>query len=148
MAIKYIPPEDHLVRYVPWSKLRKDENDNVVGILGAAFKLRETEDYLSATWLEFFAGTRSDSIRAAVHTIRNSDIDVRPRSGFAIGNVSRIEAVCLADPRKYKIRFVHEEEPDNKAHVALRGWPRDNDALLERLAEEAWAEVVLNRNVG
>jgi hypothetical protein len=45
-----------MVRYVPWSRLRKVEDDNVLGVLGGAFKLRTNEDYLSATWAEFFEG--------------------------------------------------------------------------------------------
>ncbi|MGT2502529.1 hypothetical protein ACVOMS_20245 [Bradyrhizobium guangxiense] len=58
MPIAYLPETDHCVRYVPWARLRKDEEDNVIGILGAAFRLRDEEDYLSATWAEFFPARR------------------------------------------------------------------------------------------
>ena len=93
MPITYLPHEHHVVRYVPWARLRKDENDNVIGILGAAFKLRQIEDYLSATWAEFFQGTRPECVVAAVQAIRASEIKVSPRSGFAIGNVGRVKEV-------------------------------------------------------
>ena len=99
----------------------------------------------SATWAEFFPGP--DCIAAAIKTIRNSRIDVRPRSGFAVGNVRRVKDICLADKEKYKVRVIHEPEANNTAHAALRGWPRDNDPLLELLAEDAWAETILNKDI-
>jgi hypothetical protein len=115
--------------------------------LGAAFRLRNDEDYLSATWLEFFPGPRDNSIKGAVQAIRASSMKVTPKSGFAIGNAGRVGEACLADQKKYKIRFVHEQEDDNEAHVACRGWPRDNDALLDLLAGDAWSETVLNKDI-
>src|SRR5262245_33440033 len=90
MPNTYLPDKDHVVRYVPWARLRKDEHDNVLGVLGAAFKLRDTETYLSATWAEFFPGSRGDCIATAIKTIRKSRIEVRPRSGFAVANVKRV----------------------------------------------------------
>jgi hypothetical protein len=148
MPITYLPDSDHCVRYVPWARLRKDEDDSVIGVLGAAFRLRDDEDYLSATWAEFHAGaTHDDRVAASVRTIRASTIDVRPKSGFAVGCVSEIKAACLADQRKHKIRVIHEGESDNPAHAALRGWPRDNDDLLNVIAEDIWCDVILNAAV-
>ena len=147
MPITYLPNEHHVVRYVPWARLRKDEDDNVIGILGTAFKLRDDESYLSATWAEFFPGSRGDAILAATKAIRGSRITVTPRSGFAIGNVGRVKDACLADPQKHKVRIIHEPEDDNEAHTALRGWPRDNDLLLELLAEEVWSETILTKSI-
>jgi hypothetical protein len=147
MPITYLPADHHVVRYVPWARLRKDADDNVVGILGAAFRLRETEEYLSATWAEYFNGSHQQCVEAAVKAIRQSKMSVTAKSGFAIGNVGRVKEVCLADDKKYKIRVIHEPEDDNVAHTALRRWPRDNDLLLELLAEDAWGTLVLNRDI-
>jgi hypothetical protein len=147
MATKYLPHEHHVVRYVPWARLRKDEDDNVVGVLGGAFKLRTDEDYLSATWAEYFDGNHDECVAAAVKVIRASKIDVKPRSGFAIGKVDDIRSICFADSRQYKIRVIHERATDNVAHTAIRRWPRDNDDLLELIAEEAWGNFVLNQDV-
>jgi hypothetical protein len=58
-------------------------------------------------------------------------------SGFAVGIVSAIKDTCLNDPRQRRIRIIHQAEPDNPALAALRGWPRDNDDLLNLLVEEA-----------
>jgi hypothetical protein len=147
MPITYLPAEDHVIRYVPWARLRKDEDENIIGVLGVAFQLRDDEDYLSATWVEFFPGAHADRIAAAVRVIRASKLRVTPRSGFATGNVDRIKATCLADKGRHKIRFIHEREDDNEAHTALRGWPRENDDLLDLLAEDAWSGVVLNKDI-
>ena len=146
MAITYLEPDHHVVRYVPWTRLRKDELDNVIGVLGAAFRLRPDEEYLSATWVEYFSGAYDQCVIGAVKVIRASDIDVKPRSGFAIGNVARVKESCLADPQKHKVRIIHEPEGDNVAHTALRGWPRDNNSLLDLIAEEIWNEMVLNKD--
>jgi hypothetical protein len=147
MPITYLPDDHHVVRYVPWSRLRKDEDDNVIGVLGAAFRLRDEEEYLSATWAEFFQGNHSESVAAAVRAIRASQVEVQSKSGFAIGNVRCVKDACLADKNKHKIRIIHEPEDDNKAHTALRGWPHDNDPLLELLAEDMWSVTVLNKDI-
>jgi hypothetical protein len=144
MPIVYLEADHHCVRYVPWARLRKDEEDNVIGVLGAAFRLRDDEDYLSATWAEFFPGDHEARICASVRAIRASKINVTARSGFAVGVVAAIKDVCLSDRKQHRIRIIHEAADDNPAHTALRGWPRDNDELLELLAEEAWSATVLN----
>lgn len=147
MPIVYLPDDHHCLRYVPWARLRKDEHENVIGVLSAAFRLRDDEEYLSATWIEYSPGTFRGQIEASVKIIRASEIAVTPRSGFAIGNVSRIKSACLEDTRKHRIRIIHEAEDDNVAHAALRGWPRDNEDLLSLIAEDVWCDSVLNKDV-
>lgn len=146
MATRYIPDEHHLIRSVPWARLRKDADDNVLGVDGIAFRLREAEEYLSATWLEFFDhARREDQLQAAVRSIRKSNMKPSPRSGFALGQVRRIAAVCKERGRK--IRVIHERTPDNEAHVAVRQWPRDDEELFQLLATDAWSELVMNADV-
>jgi hypothetical protein len=140
-----IPSEHHIVRYIPWSKLRKDENDDVLGVLGVAFQPRLGEKALSATWLEYFPGEREVQITAVVHAVRASDLKPGAKSGFAIGKVVVITAACAN--RGHKVRIVHEPRVDNKAHVGVRRMPRDDAELLEILAAEEWAELVLNSEI-
>ncbi len=55
MASKYLPDDNHVVRYVPFSKLATDEETGeILGFLYTAFEAREDEEYLSATWVEHF----------------------------------------------------------------------------------------------
>ena len=145
MPSTYIPPEHSLVRYVQWSKLRKDGDDNVIGVFADAFKLRPTERNLSATWLEYFSGSRDEQITSAVQIIRRSRLKPKPKSGFAIGVVARISEA--ATKHKESIRVLHENEDDNPAHAAIHRWPRDNDDLFDELADEVWNEIVLNKSV-
>jgi hypothetical protein len=145
MKARKLPREHHVVRYVPWSKLRKDEDDRVIGLLGVAFKLRSDEKFLSTTWLEYFAGPRAAKIRAAVHAIRASKLKPGGKSGFAIGNIGTIIGACAE--RRYKIRIVHEPQDDNKAHASVRQFPPEDLELLELLAADAWSELVLNSEV-
>lgn len=142
-----LPPEHHIVRNASWAKLRKDENDNVIGVLGIAFKMRDVDTYLSTTWLEYFSGSRSDQIISAVKAMRASNLTIPTRSGFAIGNVRRITDTAAAAEKAYRLRILHERADDNKAHVAVRRFPRDDMELFELLAIDAWSEVVLNSDV-
>ena len=82
---------------------------------------------------------------AAIKAVRASKLDVKPRSGFAVGQVEQIDSAC----KKYekKVRFIHEPEDDNEAHAALHGWPRDADDLFEALAAESWSETILNKDI-
>jgi hypothetical protein len=145
MKNQKLQPDNHVVRYVPFGKLRKDEDDNPIGVLGAAFKRRDNETYLSTTWLEYFAGPKCDQITAAIRAVRASRLGVTPKSGFAIGRVGAIAASCAE--RNHSIRILHEPEDDNKAHAAVRRMPRDDDELLELLAAESWCELILNAKI-
>ena len=121
---KKLPPHDHVMRYVSWNKLRKNEDDEVIGILGEAFKMRDSDKSLSTTWREYFSGSREEQITAAVRAVRAGKLKVKPKSGFAIGEVGAIQADCAA--RNYKVRIFHEPEDDNEAHAAVKSLPRDD----------------------
>ena len=140
-----IPDQEHILRYVQPAKLRKaDGTNDVIGVLATAFVMRDVDDYLSATWIEFFDGEYADKIAQAVQTIRRS-LDVKPTSGFTIGKVAEVRAAC-ADKR-HNVRIVHEPDNTNAAHVALRRFPRDDIELFEVLASEVWADWFLNSSI-
>jgi hypothetical protein len=139
--ITNLPNEDHVMRYVPWGKLRKDEDDKVLGFLGEAFKLKPDEDALSVNWLEYFDGDRETKIHESVKTFR-STLKVGSKSAFGIGNVSKIKEVCLAGGAS--VRIVYEPEDNNKSHSSIRRLPREDVMLLEALAADAFAELIHN----
>jgi len=140
-----LPPEHHVVRVVPFGKLRLDENNTVIGVNYTAFERRADEDGLSITWMEYFSGNRSEQIVATVRAIRASNFKPSPKSGFAIGQVQNIADACRE--RKHKIRIIHWPEDDNHAHAEIRQLPRDDLDLLELLASNTWSELVLNANI-
>lgn len=145
MSVTYIDAEHHLLRAVPWARLRKDENEKVVGIEAVAFRLREGEAYLSAAWLEYFEGDRDTQIAALVDTFRRSNMKPTAKGGFALGNAGNIRDGCYA--RNHKVRIIHERTDDNAAHVAVRRWPADDVILHEQMARELWAELILNKDI-
>jgi hypothetical protein len=137
MASNYLLDSDHVVRFVPWGKLRRDEDDNVVGVLPEAFALRADEEYLSVTWCDYFNGSHLENIRCAIEAIRNSDLTVGSKAQFAVGQVANIRSL-VEDYYPKKLRIIHEPEEDNDAHVSIRHWPRDDLRMLALLAEDPW----------
>lgn len=133
----YLTDGDTLLRHVTWAKLRKDEDDNVLGTLGTAFKLREDEEYLSATWCEFFVGSPTEQLKCAADSFRSTGFACSKKSRFALASVKNVTTFMHAEKRR--VRIIHEPDEPNLAHAALRNWPDDDAHLLERLAEEVWA---------
>jgi hypothetical protein len=133
------------MRYVPWTKLRRDgdDNDKVLGFLPQAFQLKPDEEYLSVSWVEFY-GDPTMNVRDAIWAKRKV-IKAGAKSAFAIGNVGTIKETCLI--REAKVRIVHEPEDDEPAHSAIRRLPREDLALLAALAEEAFSEMIPNADI-
>jgi hypothetical protein len=143
---KNLPDEDEVIRYVPWTRLRKDEDENVLGFLPHAFQLRPDEDYLSINWLQYHDGDRETQIRLSVWAIRDTfEKPLGAKSAFAIGNVAQIKKTCQACGSR--VRVVHEPEPNNPGHSAIRQLPRDDLTLLEALASDAFTERVNNIDI-
>ena len=149
-----IPDENHILRYIPWNKLRKNENDEVIGILAEAFKKRETENYLSATLLEHFSGVHKVQIASAIHEVRKY-YNVKPKSGFAVGKVGDIKKACTEKGNSKidivsfptKTKTLDGQPYKNESHVAVKKLPADDSELLDLLASEAWSHLVLNKTV-
>jgi hypothetical protein len=100
--------------------------------------LRKGEDYLSASWLEYFPGTRHERLVASVAAFSKART-IKPSHGFTIGNVAAVKDACAGFGQK--IRVLHEPDGDpNPAYVAVRRYRSDNMQLLELLAGEAWAD--------
>jgi hypothetical protein len=147
MPVKDIPDNDHVLRHFSWTKLRKDEDDNVLGVLAAGLRRRPGESSLSATWIEFFSGNSAEKCHNAVHATRNTQ-DCRPRSHFAIANVGTIKRVCGSNASMpAKVRIVHEPEDGNPGHAAIRQLPDADFDLLEALADEAFTTLIPNASI-
>jgi hypothetical protein len=143
---KNLPDKDHVIRYVPWGRLRKDEDENVLGFLPQAFQLRPEEQYLSINWLQYYDGDRETQIRLSVWAMRGSFAKpLGAKSAFAIGNVAEVKETCHAFGNR--VRVVHEPEPNNPGHSAIRQLLRDDLSLLEALAADAFTERVSNSDI-
>jgi hypothetical protein len=140
-AVTNLPNDDHVMRHVSWTRLRKDEDDNILGFLPDAFQRNENHTSLSVNWLEYFEGDRQNQIQGSVRMFRKT-ITVRPKSAFGIGNVAKIKEVCRSNGAN--VRIVYEPEENNPSHSGIRRLPRDDFSLLEALAADAFVELVHN----
>lgn len=143
MPSKYVENNEHIVRNVSWSKLRKNADETeVYGPAVGAFELRidKGEEYLSASWLEYFEGVREVQIKCIVEEVKGSNFVVGKKCRFAIGNVGEIKN-AFKEAGKRNIRVINEPKPNNRAYVAVRGWVDDDQELLDLIAWDAWAEV-------
>ncbi|HTM95620.1 MAG TPA: hypothetical protein VL100_07375 [Croceibacterium sp.] len=134
MSQPNLPDKDYIVRFVPWGRVRKDADDNVVGISAEAFRRREDEDGLSVNWLE--RAHENPAIQlAATATIFQNTMKVGAKARMAVANVGKFKDICAA--HNSRVRIVHVREPDNDPHSEVRQLPRDNAEQLEVLATEA-----------
>ena len=78
-----LPEGDHIMRFVPWARLMKDENEKVIGFFSQAFELRENENSLSVNWLEYFKSDHKINIENSVRAFR-SCMNVGKKSAFWI----------------------------------------------------------------
>ena len=148
--ITSLPDADRVMRYVPWTKLRKDEDDNVLGFNPQAFQLRTDEksptgweEALSVNWVEHFRKPETQ-IRDCVWAIRKTR-GVGAKSAFAVGNVGQIKETCLA--HSVKVRILHESTDDDPSHAAIRRLPPDDLTLLAALAEDAFTDMIRNVDI-
>ena len=132
------------MRHVPWSKLRKDENDNVLGLLPQAFQLRPQETSLSLNWLEFFEGNHSARTEKAVRELRKVK-HIGQRSVFAIGKVGGVKEICKQNGREIKI--VYAPTTGIPSHAEIRNLPRDDLVTLDAIATQGFLECVYNSDI-
>ncbi|MCH8859342.1 MAG: hypothetical protein IID54_07170 [Proteobacteria bacterium] len=118
------------------------EGRKAVGIEADEFRLRVDlgETYLSGAYLEYFSGDMRGRILGAIHAIRSSGRNVRPRDIITCINVGEGRAITS----ERRLRFRHEPKKDNPAYAALHGlWPEDGVMceLLARLASKTLFQV-------
>lgn len=136
-----LPDEDEVMRHVSWARLKRDENDIVVGFYPSAF-----DDPLgcSVNWLQYFAGDRETKIVRSVEMFRVTR-GVGPKHAFGIAAVKRIKDVCGEFGVAVKIVYLPEDE--NKSHAEIQRIPPENFELLAALADEAFTTLIKNSDI-
>jgi hypothetical protein len=127
-----LPEKDHIVRYVPWTKVDKDADDNVRGILAIAYERREDEDGLSVNWLEMAGEIQTEAALRKTLNLIGANMTVGKKARLAVSNVQKFKEVC-AD-RDKKVRIVHAPINGNEPHSEVRKIPRNDLRLLEDLS--------------
>lgn len=124
------PADDHhVVRYCSKSRLGRDGLPTL-----EAFELREGESYLSAFWLEYFAGTtkhrRIDQVRQAATRVR-----------LTLTEGGRLLELKVRDVREAgraencELRIHPRDDVDEPSHMGIDGWESEEQRALvaERL---------------
>ncbi len=141
---------DHVVRYVPKGRRAVDEDGNLLGngIAWNALQQRQGETYVSVNWLEFHSRTRGQQLPKAqeLALVRDDLAQAYPRKNgealLAIANVGEVKKI--AGEADKPVRVTHEpSRPNNLSHAGIRQLSNTQNALMDRLAAEAFAETVL-----
>lgn len=127
-----IPQTDHVLRHIGPSKLRRDENRNVVGVRGDAFKAKGAEG-LSVNWLEFVQGNEDHQLAEAL-TMMRTGLNIKKSAFLAQIHVESFRA--LAHQEGYRIRIVYDPLEENRGHSEIRHLPTENDEILDILADQ------------
>lgn len=138
-----LPNPSTVVRYVGFNQMERD-GDNIVGPLSTAFEGRATDDSLSVTWCEYFAGEPDEQLRCAIEAIRSS-FNVRSKACFCVARTDDLANAGRTFRRSP--RAVYLPVPGNDAHAGIYDvMPTDLDAitedelkLLSLLAEKTWS---------
>lgn len=139
-----LPNDAHIIRYISYTRLRFDENQCPVGVIGEAFRRKPEEDGLSVTWIEAFSENGDHQRWAAVSAMR-ATIKVGTKSAFAWAVTGIVRDICIQ--RNSKIRIIHAPEDGNPGHTEIRQIPRDDDVLLDMLASEAFIDWAMNADI-
>lgn len=147
MPTTELPNDDHVLRWAPYGKLHRDgETDEVKGLLHTAMVLRDGEDFLSVTWVEYFGRGAADNVDHAIRAFR-SGMDKKPgaRSAFGKARVGVVKDLC--QECRNPVRVLHEPRELNQGHAGIHKYPRDNQDLFEMLAADAFGEIILNAEI-
>lgn len=139
-----LPDQDSVIRHVSPSRLRRDEDGNILGFLPQAFALRDGEDSLSVNWSGIYDGNRDASTKEVIWELRTAN-DIKKNSAFGIGNVGTIKEVCKNNGATVKI--VYDPRKRILSHSLIRNLPRNNPELLDTLANDVFCDRVLNAEV-
>lgn len=132
------------MRHTSWTKLQRDGDDNVVGILPQAFALRDGEDGLSVNWVEHYEGHFDEKIIRTIQDIRTV-VKVGPKSAFGVSTVQDIKAVCKNTAKLIKV--VYSPSLKNPSHTLIRHIPAEDMVLLDALSKEAFTKLIHNSDI-
>ena len=138
---KAIEDAHHVIRYVRKKLLRRDENGNVLGLLPQALELREHEDALSISWLEYCGLDYEEGFANSVAEFRQN-LTIKAKDGFAAGEVGKFKAIC--QDSNVRVRILHAPEPKFASHGAVRGLKKADLGLLDLLALEVFHDTRLS----
>jgi len=143
-----IPPEHHVLRYAAPSRLDKDDDEQPIGLLHTALQRRSEKDaYLSVQWAEYFSDDLLACCHQAIRAHVASGYSVSRNGAYGLAKVADLHSVAAANRPSLRLRVAHEPEETNPPHAGIHDLPAEDHELLEALAFDAFADLILIRNV-
>lgn len=136
-----IPDDNHVSRYVPYTKLTPDG----CRVSGAAFQLRPDEDALSVNWLEYFdLANREAEIQEVRKVFADKGRTLQAKAKFAILEVGATkEYVQQESDESRLLSILHDPlPPEDESHASIYNVPRDAPAIGDMIAELIEAEAI------
>ncbi|MGH8582252.1 MAG: hypothetical protein ACREWG_05580 [Gammaproteobacteria bacterium] len=136
-----VPDSDHVSRYCGGAQVHEDGH-----ISGTAFRLRESEEYLSVNWLEYLALADRHSQIDEIRRVLGAKRKLGSRARLAVLNTGRLrERVATATPDGRMLDILHDPEPVDPSHAGIFGLRKD-DTLISELIAQSIQETYPARN--
>lgn len=126
-----VPDSDHISRYCGGAHIHEDGR-----ISGVAFRLRESQQYLSVNWLEYLALADRQSEIKEVRRVLGEKLNLGSRARLAVLNTGQLlRHVASATPDRTMLDVLHEPEPEDPSHAGVFGLRQDDTLIAELIAE-------------
>ena len=126
-----VPDTDHISRYCGGAQVHEDGH-----ISGTAFRLRESEEYLSVNWLEYLALANRHFQIEEIRRVLGAKLKLGSRARLAVLNAGQLrEHVASASPDRRMLDILHKPEPLDPSHAGIFGLPPDDRLIAELIAE-------------
>lgn len=126
---KYVGDDDHVARYC--TPMRIDEDGTP---LPAAFELRETDEYLSVNWLEYFGVSSVRDNMAHVRKVFSKHHSISTNGQFAVLNVGDVRRLASEELGR-SLHAIDLQENDYPSHAGIGGYVADDDDVPIALSD-------------
>lgn len=144
-----IPNKDHIIRHIGISKLHRDADGNVHGVLPQAFQLREEDKMkLSVSWVEHFGKpTKQENVICTINTLRKAmRFKVPSKCGYGVINVQVIKDIC-SSLGVTNVDIVHSKTKPNPSHSSVLRLPNNDMLVMTSLAKESYKDFIFDKDV-
>ena len=127
-----LPDEHHVLRRAPWARFIRDGDGSVIRFFPEALVLRDHEEDLSVSWVEYHDGTAHER-RVAQHVreLRQASARINkaigPKTGVGIAKVLKVMGVCGGLARHARIVYTTSSIGSRSS---IKELPRDDMGFL------------------
>lgn len=126
-----VPDPHHIARYCGGSTIREDGS-----ISGVAFRLRQTEEFLSVNWLEFLNQPTRDAEIRELRKVLGSKLQLGAKARIAALNTGELRRyVRVNSPDRRELRVLHQQEPGDSSYSGIFNLLPEHDLIADLLAE-------------